>query len=56
MKDHSKSLSCSPKRKKLNKGKEIVYDLGTIGMVKVIVVGFARGGLSNNALRGIYEL
>ena len=33
----------------MNKGKEIVHDLRTIGLVEVIVGGFAGGGLNNNA-------
>ena len=33
----------------MNKGKEIVHDTGTTGVVEVIVGGFIGGGLNNNA-------
>ena len=50
-KDHSDSPSYSLEKKRLNKGKEIAHNSTTIDIVKVIVGGFVRGGLNNNACK-----
>ena len=52
VKDNFDSPSYSLESKMMNNGKEIAYDLGMIRVVEVIVGGFAKGGLNNNACKG----
>ena len=49
VKNNVASPTYSLEKKMLNKGKEVIHDSRTIGIVEVIIKGFSRGGLSNNS-------
>ena len=51
MKEQSTCPSCSLENERLNKGKEISHDSKMIEVVEVIVGGFTKGGLNNNAYK-----